>query len=205
MSFAIIAMTVDAFGALLLAATIFYCIKLNRRIRDLQDSKSELAQLIEQFGQCTQRAESGVTELKTASKKVWETMQMRMDKANFLADDLSFMIEKASKMADQLELGISASRGKIERPEAAAPRQSMRAAPQSVPPANEFMPATSTRNDQQKPSSLETVLDRMAKRTSEPALNPTGDAKKPMVVPRVRSKAEQDLMNALNPNKANKQ
>src|SRR5690349_276868 len=82
----------------LLMATISYCWILNRRIKILQDSKSELAQLLKYFDESTQRASESIIALQTASKKIGEGIQSRIDKANFLLDDLAFMIEKGNKI-----------------------------------------------------------------------------------------------------------
>ena len=93
----------NAFICLLLIATISYCGVLSRRIRILQDSRSELAKLMEHFDASTRRASESITQLQAASKKIGEHMQARIDKAGFLADDLSLLIDRASKMAGKLE------------------------------------------------------------------------------------------------------
>ncbi|MFO0388515.1 MAG: DUF6468 domain-containing protein [Alphaproteobacteria bacterium] len=96
----------------LLVVTIAYCWVLNRRIKILQDSKGELAQLLKHFDESTQRASESIIALQSASKKIGETIQARVEKANFLLDDLSFMIEKAAKVSQQMEAGFAVSRAK---------------------------------------------------------------------------------------------
>lgn len=87
----------------LLIATISYCSKLSRRIKTLQDGRSELAGMIAQFDTATNRAIASVNELQTVSKKIVDSLQLKIDKANFLADDLAFLIEKSNKLILQLE------------------------------------------------------------------------------------------------------
>lgn len=96
----------------LLVVTIGYCWLLNRRIKVLQDSRSELAVLLKHFDESTQRASESIIALQTASKKIGENIQFRIDKANYLIDDLSFMVEKANKLANQMEAGFAVNRAR---------------------------------------------------------------------------------------------
>ncbi len=102
----------DTLIIILLALTISYCWLLNRRIKILQDSKSELAQLLKYFDESTQRASESIVALQAASKKIGENIQTRIEKANYALDDLNFMIEKGSKLADQLEASFAVSRAR---------------------------------------------------------------------------------------------
>ncbi len=105
----------------LLVATIFYCWLLNKRIQVLQDSKSELASVLRHFDESTQRASESIVALQTASKKISENIQTRIDKANFMLDDLAFMIEKGGKLANQMEASVAVGRARskvmAEQPE----------------------------------------------------------------------------------------
>lgn len=99
----IIKILIDSVMILLLGATIFYCFLVNKRIRVLQDSKEEFAKLIQQFDQTTQKAQESIDDLQKMSAKVTDSLNERLDKANFLADDLAFMIEKGNKVADKVD------------------------------------------------------------------------------------------------------
>lgn len=184
----------------LLGATIFYCVRLNRRIRVLQDSKSELAELIRQFDESTQIATYSISEIHKASKKINENMQARLDKANYLADDLAFMIEKANKLAERMDGQISASRGTADKAstlvaraqrtvsaEAAAPEQEVAVAPApSAPPSRSERAA----------KGIEALKARAAElqESNTPAAAAPGQRR---VGARLRSKAEQELYDAL--------
>jgi hypothetical protein len=89
--------------ASLLVATISYCSKLSRRIKILQDGRKEFATMLMQFDDATNKAVMSVNELQTVSKKMTDALQLKIDKANFLADDLAFLIEKSNKVILQLE------------------------------------------------------------------------------------------------------
>ncbi len=112
----VFSLLLDAVVAGLLGITIIYCWKLNKRIRILQDSKSELAQLIEKFDESTQQATRSINEIHTVSKKINESIKARVEKANYIADDLAFMIEKGNKLASRMEHDISDTRKKVSGP-----------------------------------------------------------------------------------------
>ncbi|TAF39371.1 MAG: hypothetical protein EAZ66_04825, partial [Alphaproteobacteria bacterium] len=109
----IIMLVLDSGVALLLGATIYFCTKLNKRVKQLQDSKSELAMLIQQFDESTRLATVSITEIQRASKKINENIEAKLQKANYLADDLASMIERASKTADRIENQISNGRSAV--------------------------------------------------------------------------------------------
>jgi len=96
----------------LLMATISYCWVLNKRIKILQDSKSELSNLLKYFDESTTKASESIVALQTASKKIGENIQIRIDKANYLIDDLAFMIEKGNRLADQLDANFAVNRAR---------------------------------------------------------------------------------------------
>ncbi|HEU5047818.1 MAG TPA: DUF6468 domain-containing protein [Rickettsiales bacterium] len=111
----IVSLLFDTLLAALLIATISYCSKLSRRIKTLQDGRSELAGMIAQFDAATNRAVSSVNDLQIVSKKLIDSMQVKIDKANFLADDLAFLIEKSNKIILQLEQQTKAASNEAKK------------------------------------------------------------------------------------------
>ena len=161
MSELVVSLIMDASVALLLSVTIYYCIRLNKRVQLLQDSKSELAQLIYQFDESTKQATVSIQEIHKASKKINENMQLKLDKANYLADDLAFMIERANKTADRIEQQLNSGRTvtsaarnaevreEVRRPSTTAreERNTERAAPKVEPQKEERMAEPSPRRE----------------------------------------------------------
>ncbi len=96
----------------LLIATVCYCYLLNRRIQTLQNSKSEFASLLKHFDDSTIKASETIVAMQTASKKIGDNIQMRIEKANYLLDDLSYAIEKATRLSNQLDAGLAVSRAR---------------------------------------------------------------------------------------------
>lgn len=109
MSELVIGLVADAFVAILLLMTISYSWKLNKRIRVLQDSKSELAELIGRFEESTEAATTGINEIHKASRMINDHIEKRIKKANYVADDLAFMIEKGGKVAEKIQPGSAAA------------------------------------------------------------------------------------------------
>lgn len=190
MSTMILTFILDVLLATLLTITIVFCWKLSRRIRVLQDSKSELSQLISQFDASTERATASILEIQGASKRITENIQAKLEKANYLADDLAFMIERGSKLADHMASGISSSRNKtsVRGGEVLAPGATSKPSPMPRPAESKTA------------ASLESVLEHMNTRHGGPA----DEAKPSQLAPnrqapnaRLRSKAEQELYEAL--------
>lgn len=123
----VLSLFVNGLMAIMLIVTIIYCWKLNSRIRLLQDSKSELAEIIREFDESTKRATQSIGEIHEATARLSENMQHKIDKANFLADDLQYMIEKGSKVAGKPEPTMDRPRPStmpqqpVAQPQAAAP------------------------------------------------------------------------------------
>lgn len=206
----------DISVACLLVATIYYCTKLNKRVKMLQDSKSELAQLIRQFDESTQQAMGSINEIHKASKKINENIQAKLDKANYLADDLAFMIERANKTADRIEQQITGGRqavtasakaelsGSAASPASVAPRRSREPEPEATPePARRAerttqSTRTSTQEQPQSASSQEKKgIEAMMERISELRAGKDDATRAKRPVARLRSKSEQDLLQAL--------
>lgn len=126
----ILSVLMNGLMAGLLLATIIYCLKLNSRIRLLQDSKSELARIIKEFDESTQRATNNINEIHAATMRISENIQHKIDKANYLANDLDALIERGQKLTG--------------KPEATSVRQPLRAEPSPAVPSRslaDIMPA----------------------------------------------------------------
>lgn len=107
----------DALIAVLLVATIGYAAVLNRKLGVLRDAKSEMEALIASFSEATERAGSGVESLKQEAGRSGEALQRKVETARGLVDDLGFLIENGTRLAERLDGGIGTARA---RPAAAA-------------------------------------------------------------------------------------
>ena len=182
----------------LLVVTIGYCWLLNRRIKVLQDSRGELAVLLKHFDESTQRASESIIALQTASKKIGENIQFRIDKANYLLDDLSFMIEKGNKLANQMEAGFAVTRA---RDKVISEQQPI---PKAVPEeVREVSQASSKMQERiqnlrdRTSTSLESVIDKVVGRgrIEEPVPERQQEARSQSK--RSRSRSEQELLDLI--------
>jgi len=165
----ILSLVVDGLMAVLLLVTLFFCWRLNTRIRILQDNRSELAETIREFDRCTRRAADSIAEIHVATQRISENIQHKIDKANFVADDLQMMMERTSKALDKMDPSASAARASAASPAASRP-------------------ASSPKRDMPHVAS------------SAPAAETTGKAsvaEDSKLGSRVRSRAEQELMNVV--------
>ena len=153
----------------LLLVTLIYCLKLNKRIKVLQDSKSELARIIREFDDSTQRATKNINEIHAATMRISENIQHKIDKANFLADDLEALVARGNKMMGKPD---------VVQPQPSRPAPNPSATARTMA---DIMPGRSSE----------------AHVVSQPSREqaPSGDAsRRPL---RTRSRAEQELLNLI--------
>ena len=108
-----ISLILDAIVAVLLITTIGYAVVLNRRLGTLRNAKSEIEALIAQFAESTDKAGSGIESLKDETRRSGEALQGKLDAARGLVDDLAFLLERGSSLADRLDGAVGAARAKI--------------------------------------------------------------------------------------------
>lgn len=196
----LLSLVLDVAIAGLLISVIIYCRKLNRSIKVLQDSRSEMAKLFSEFDQSIEAARNSVRELKESSRQTEDLLKEKLDTANSIADDLAFMIERGNKMADQLETGIKGGRGSASSSTKAGPAPTTGHEPK-MPPfgGNAGKPAEKSTKDtsgnSSRTASIESVLEQMANRNNP---GKGGDGKPHS---RIRSKAEQELFDSLKSNR----
>ena len=107
--------------AVLLAVTIFFAIKLNRRISLLREREADMLRMIDRFDQAAARAEASASHLKHIGEDTEKSLRTCVDRAQALRDELAFMVERADGAADKLDRGIAAeSPVRSDRP--ASPR-----------------------------------------------------------------------------------
>jgi len=161
----ILGLIFDGVLAVLLIVTIGYCSRLSRRIRTMQDTRGELASTIMQFDQATGRAMATLGDLQATAKRITEALQLKIEKANFLADDLAFLIEKSTKLAAQLEqqakfLKTDTKTEKAKPSTEAAPATSPKPKIASWQPSSAQTPELST--SIKSVASMEALLSRLA-------------------------------------------
>jgi len=96
----------DILVAVLLVVTIGYAVVLNKRLGSLRGDKEELERLTRGFIETTERAETGIGELRSMT----DLLQERIKRAESLRDDLLFLMERGNSAADRLEVVVRNAR-----------------------------------------------------------------------------------------------
>jgi hypothetical protein len=151
---ALVSILLDIAIAGLLAATIFYAVVLNRKLTELRNNKAEMEATVNRLVQTTEQAEHSLAELKAAAGQTGEQLSRRVTEGRGLADDLGFLVDKASGLADRLERQIGQARstaGSAASPAAAPQGRTGGAEPRGLSadataPANAAGPTQSARS-----------------------------------------------------------
>lgn len=121
------AILIDLLLAALLGATIVYAVVLNRRLATFRQGKEELGKMIADFSVATEKARAGLDDIKAAGETSAKALKAAVDQANMLRDDLGFLIERGTVIADHLAQDVRASRaGAGARPAANDPAAQLR-------------------------------------------------------------------------------
>ena len=94
----------------MLGFTIGYCLRLNKRIMELRDSRKDLVELVKTFDTTMINTHKSISNLKEVSASAAHDLKDGISKAEELTSDLSFMNDTASKLADRLERMIDSAR-----------------------------------------------------------------------------------------------
>lgn len=132
-------MLFDGGLALLLAVTLLFVGRLNRRIGELKRERTHFDAAIERFAGATIEAQNAMAELRQIADGEGRVLQDQVKKGGAIAEDLEFLIGRATSAADRLETVIGHSRQAEPRKSearAAEPR-GMALAGRDTPPAKE--------------------------------------------------------------------
>lgn len=105
----------------LLSATLFHAIRLERRLGVLKRDRAALEALVKGFNDATVRAEAATARLRGAAEGAGRALGTQLDGAESVRADLAFLLERGEALADRLDEGIRSARGSAEsRPSAAS-------------------------------------------------------------------------------------
>lgn len=94
----------------LLGATLFQAIKLERALGVLKRDRASLEGLVMHFNASTHQAESGIERLRTAVDGAGREIENQILKSVALKDDLAFMTERGDRLADRLDTLVRTAR-----------------------------------------------------------------------------------------------
>lgn len=94
----------------LLAATLFQAVRLERALGVLKRDRVQLQELVAGFNASTRQAEVGIERLRAAADNAGIQIARQVDAALSLKDDLTLLIDRGNRLADRMEALIHASR-----------------------------------------------------------------------------------------------
>lgn len=100
----------EAVLVLLLAATLFHALRLERALGVLKRDRAVLEDLVASFNASTRQAEAGIDQLRVAADGAGRQMARQIDTVVRLKDDLVFLLERGETLADRLDLLVRAGR-----------------------------------------------------------------------------------------------
>jgi hypothetical protein len=107
----------------LLAATLFHALRLERALGVLKRDRAALEEMISGFNASTRQAEAGIERLRLAADGAARLLARQSEAAAALKDDLVFLTERGEKMADRMDALVRAGRpmiAEVPRPVPAA-------------------------------------------------------------------------------------
>ena len=94
----------------LLAATLFHAVRLERALGVLKRDRAVLEELVAGFNTSTRQAEIGIERLRGAAEGAGQQIARQIDTALSLKDDLALLIERGNQLADRLDMLVHAGR-----------------------------------------------------------------------------------------------
>ena len=93
----------EAILVVLLAATLFHAVRLEKALVVLRRDRAAFDTLIAGFNESTRLAEDGAERLRSAADGAGKQISRQVERANALKEDLVFLAERGEKTADVLE------------------------------------------------------------------------------------------------------
>ena len=87
----------------LLAATIFYALRLSKHLEAFRSNRADMERLIRDLTSQITRAQEGITTLDEVAKDSSDDLRKLVDRATGLSDELQIMTESGNKLAERLE------------------------------------------------------------------------------------------------------
>ena len=100
----------DTALVVLLTATLFHAVRLERALGVLKRDRAALEALVATFNASTHAAESGIERLRGAAEGSGRQIQRQIETATALKDDLTFMVQRGEGLADRLDELVRATR-----------------------------------------------------------------------------------------------
>src|SRR3984885_2824536 len=102
--------TLEIVLVVLLGATLFQAIRLERALVVLKRDRYSLESLVVGFKASTHQAENGIQRLRSAADGAGRDIDAQLTKSVSLRDDLAFLTERGDRLADRLDTLVRIAR-----------------------------------------------------------------------------------------------
>jgi hypothetical protein len=179
----------DILLMVLLAATLFHAVRLERALGVLKRDRGALEDLVEGFNSSTRAAEQSIARLHAAADGAGRHIAKQIELGQALREDLRFLGERGEQIADRLEQQVRGSRmvpSDLSRtfPTAGEARRGTPEPPQRPSESRYLADMVGAAEARYSPQTLQDDTPQMTSAAG-------------IAEPRVRSQAERDLLRAL--------
>ncbi len=98
-----LSLVLDGVIMLLLAGTIFYCVRLSNYLKAFRDSRRDLEKLIGDLSGQIERADRAIEGLRKNARDTGRDLQSQINEAKGLSEELQIMSESGNSLAGRLE------------------------------------------------------------------------------------------------------
>jgi len=189
----------DTLLVVLLTATLFHAVRLERALGVLKRDRAALEALVASFNASTRAAEAGVEHLRAAAEGSGRRIQRQIEVASVLKDDLTFLVQRGEGLADRLDDGVRAARPAPPSPvprEHAAARAAYASRMGTSPPDMSSAGIPGAGSDAGPRPGSGSLQDGMSQAGPSRMGTPRFE-REHQEEPKVRSQAERDLLKAL--------
>jgi chromosome segregation ATPase len=102
--------TLEIVLVVLLGATLFQAVKLERALGVLKRDRASLESLVVHFNTSTHQAENGIERLRAAADGAGRQIESQLTQSVTLKDDLAYLTERGEQLADRLDVLVRAAR-----------------------------------------------------------------------------------------------
>ncbi len=105
-----IGLAIEVVVSILLAATIFYCISLERRLKQLRADEQVMRRTVAELSAATANAERAIVTLKQTVSQADASLAQRLESAERFAADLSINVRAGEDIIDRVRQIVETSR-----------------------------------------------------------------------------------------------
>jgi hypothetical protein len=185
----------DTLLVVLLTATLFHAVRLERALGVLKRDRVALQELVASFDASSRAAETGIERLQAAAEGPGRQIQRMIESGTTLKEDLTFLVQRGEGLADRLDECVRATRPALAAAPLAVPGMAVPGmAVPGLAVAGMAVPGLAVT---QTPSAHSSYYAAQSDPVEPPRRRAGVGAAPREAEPKVRSQAERDLLKAL--------